>query len=97
MIRKGLLCVKDNKLLFMGIYVVQYTVIYGILFALNRMFGLEVSQHAFSIPMFITVIVTGVPLFYILHQLEKNSKFIFVLSIVHYFIISTFLNIIMGG
>ena len=85
---------KLNKPIFIGIYITQYVVIYLLLLTLNRTFGLEISQHAFSIPMLITVLLTGTPLFFMLHKLEKSNRFIIVMSVLHYYIISVSLNTI---
>ena len=88
---------KDNKLVLIGIYIVQYVVIYMIIFALNRVLGLEVSRDAFSISRFVTIFIMGVPLMFLLVKLENSMWVLLVLGILHVFIISTFLNIIMGS
>jgi len=88
---------KDNKLVLIGIYIVQYVVIYMIIFALNRVLGLEVSRDVFSISRFVTIFLMGVPLMFLLVKLENSMWVLLVLGILHVFIISAFLNIIMGS
>jgi len=83
-----------RQLIFASIYIVQYVALYGIIFALNRIFGLVISTNPFSAQMFLSALITGIPLGLLLFKFLVNNWIVVLLSLLHYFIISSLWNFV---
>ena len=82
-----------NKSTFTIIYIIQYTIIYGFMLMLNRIFGVEIPTASLS-QIIITALIMGMPLMFLVIKFEIPRWAAVVFGILHYFIISIFLNII---